>query len=432
MTEEMTERDRLSARVEELEHRVSEYERDKAEQNRITARTLQTERLAAIGQLAAGVAHEINNPASFVMANLDQLGRYAGRLLELVRQTRELLEAQGGAELLANFGALAQKNDVEYIVADMEPMISETLEGMVRIRNIVANLGRFASWGAEDVEEVDLNQMVDSVLALAQSELRVRGRLERQTGPVPPVRAVQGRLANAVLNVVINAAHALDPARAAKNVVTVATGVDGGRIFIRVADTGAGIPAEVLPKIFDPFFTTKKAGVGSGLGLAISQDVLRKLGGEITAESREGQGTVVTIWLPLETPAAGPGERQPRVLVVDDEVPVLKAMNRILGDAFAVSLASSGEEALARLAEDQDFDLILCDLVMPGLDGHQFYHQAIRQWPELEPRFLFFTGGAYPPSLKGFYQAMKERTIPKPLDPQRIIARINALLAAGK
>jgi CheY-like chemotaxis protein len=377
------------------------------------------------------VAHEINNPASFVMANLDQLGRYANNLLSLARDARALVEAGGGPELKAGLDSLAQQYDVAYIEGDMETMITETLEGMVRIRNIVANLGRFASWGDHEVEEVEVNLMVDSVLNLAMSEIRPRGRLVRNFGDVPAVRAVQGRLANAVLNLVVNAAQSLDQGRAEHNLITVTTGMDDRGVHIQIADTGCGISPEVMPKIFDPFFTTKKAGVGTGLGLVIAQDIIHKMGGEITVTSQAGQGSVFTIRLPLDAKAAQPAvPRRQRILVIDDEAPVLKAMSRILGYRFDVALAASAEEALATLNTDPDQDLVICDLIMPGHDGQYLYNEAIRQWPRLEPRFLFFTGGAYPPTLKGFSEAMKNRTIHKPLEAEMIKAAVERMLPA--
>jgi CheY-like chemotaxis protein len=224
--------------------------------------------------------------------------------------------------------------------------------------------------------------------------------------------------------------------------VTVATGRRGEEVFIRVEDNGAGIPPEIMPRLFDPFFTTKKAGEGSGLGLSICQDIALKHRGRIEVKSDPGQGSAFTLLIPLETglgtrapekEAAKTGaaglNRRPRLLVVDDEKEVLKSLVRVFRDDYFLVTAASAQEALQILETDRRFDLILTDLIMPGLNGKALFELATGRWPELDPLFVFFTGGAYDASLKEFVAGKQDRTVHKPLGGEEIKTVIRQRLA---
>ncbi len=237
---------------------------------RAQAQLVQVERLASIGMLAAGVAHEINNPLAYVVGSLEIIAR-------------EIAEAGTGDARLA---AIDEK-------------VKNALHGVGRVRNIVRDLKMFSHARDQRPSAVDVRAAIESSLSIANNEIRHRARVERDLRPVPPVWAEEGRIGQLLLNLVVNAAQAIDAGAIDENCVRVATGTDAaGWAVIEVADTGGGIAPEVLPHIFDPFFTTKPAGLGTGLGLSICHSIVTGLGGRIEVDSEPGRGTTFRVLLP--------------------------------------------------------------------------------------------------------------------------------------
>jgi|GEM_PF-3681067 len=400
--------------------------RDVTENKRIENQLVQSEKLTSIGQLAAGVAHEINNPLSFVMTNTSQLSKYVTSMKKMIDWLREQVREHGDDKTVSELRKLEEELAISYIDEDLEDLLSESLEGMVRIRNIVADLRKFSHMGEDETEFVDLNEVVKSAINMARSEVRLYGKLETDLGSVCGFWGNWGRLAQTLLNIIINAAHSL-PEDNQNNHIKVMTGQEDEWVYVSISDTGEGISAEGLEKIFDPFYTTKKAGEGSGLGLSICKDVLRRHGGDIKVESEQGKGSTFTLWIPLETGLepvkVKEAEEEQKamsdsvtLLVVDDEKSVLSSFKRLLGLEYRVELAQTVEEARRTISADpHGIDLVLCDLIMPGENGKDLYLEVKEKWPELEPRFLFFTGGAYDPALKEFAAQMEHRTLQKPL-----------------
>ncbi|HEY3499022.1 MAG TPA: ATP-binding protein [Polyangiaceae bacterium] len=356
------------------------------------------EKLSALGSLAAGVAHEINNPLAYVALNLELLADRAETLGEPEREA--LLEA---------------------------------IDGVSRMRAIAAELHTFSgSDGPGPPEPVDVSRALTSALNIAQNEIRHRAALVRNFENGLFVLAREGQLVQVLVNVLVNAAQAITEPSIDDQMIRVSSRARAdGKIEIVVADTGAGIPANVLPHLFDPFSTSKRRGEGSGLGLAICRRIVQGFGGQIRIASTLGQGTTVTIELPETTRAPvlrpvrqkstlRPREPQLRVLIVDDERSIARALRRIL-TAHEVVLAEDGQSALALIAASPDFDVVLCDLMMPGLSGAQVYEQACRQKPDIGARFVFMTGGAVTAASKEFLKTVEGRVLQKPFDPAAVL-----------
>jgi PAS domain S-box-containing protein len=254
---------------------------DLTEKRRLEQQSIQNDRLASVGALAAGIAHEINNPIAYVLSNLSFLEGW-----------RDDLERQ----LAASPGVQSHVAD---LLVEAREVISESLDGCKRIRDIVRDMRFFSHAPSESLAPVDINASLDFVLRMAQSELKRTARLEKEyDGELPVVFANESRLSQVFLNLVINAIQAMQPGSPQRNTLRVRTAREGEQVRIDVSDTGHGIPPEVLPKIFDPFFTTKPAGSGTGLGLSISHSLVQKMGGELRVRSEPGSGTTFSLVLP--------------------------------------------------------------------------------------------------------------------------------------
>jgi signal transduction histidine kinase len=249
---------------------------DITERKVIEAKLMQAERLASMGTLAAGVAHEINNPLTYVMANI---GFVAERLPKLI-PTRSA-------------GPLAAQ------LEELGTALGEAQEGAIRVRQIVRDLKTLSRGDEEHYGPVDVRTIIESSINMVMNDLRGRAKLVRDMGAVPTVEASESRLGQVFLNLLVNAVQAIEPGDIARNEIRVATFTDGaGRAVVTVTDTGGGIPPHVMGRIFDPFFTTKPVGSGTGLGLFICHGIVKAQGGEITAESAAGRGTTFRVVLP--------------------------------------------------------------------------------------------------------------------------------------
>jgi PAS domain S-box-containing protein len=425
---------------------------DVTEQRRLQAQLEASERMASLGTLAAGVAHEINNPLAYVLANLDFLE-----------------------------GSLRP-------VAAREPEVSEALaharEGADRVREVVRGLRAFSRPERAGRTRADLAAELDAAVRLAGNELRHRARLDVRVGALPGVAAGGHELGQVFLNLLVNAAHAIPEGRAGENRIEVEAGTDvAGWARIEVRDTGTGISPEVLPHIFEPFFTTKAQGVGTGLGLAICHGIVSAAGGRIEVESRVGRGSTFRVLLPAApaapdaaeltpdaapseaarapaevprapaapwtpvapaqppaapvqasaapstpstfaapVPAAGPARPPPglgrrlRVLVVDDDPLVARAVTRILASANEVTVASSPADALARITAGQSFDAIVCDLMMPDMSGMDLHDRIAGLAPEVARRMIFVTGGAFSDRAREFLDRSPNPRLEKPFE----------------
>jgi len=387
--------------------------RDVTERRQVAAQLAQSDRLSSMGMLAAGVAHEINNPLSYVMYNLESL---AG----------DMSNKPAGPAAPCD---------------DIRARFDEALLGVHRIRDIVRGLGTFSRVEQDKVAPVSLMQVIDVALSMAQNEVKYRARLVKLFDKTPPVMASEGRLSQVFLNLIINAAHAIEEGDVDNNEIRVRTWVERSEVCAEVRDTGSGIPPEQLDKLFEPFFTTKQIGVGSGLGLAISKSIVEGYGGAISVESEVGVGTAFQIRLPIGN---GSGEQiaerfrsrsapsiKGRILVVDDERIIRRAMSRMLRD-HDIELCASGAEAMGILVQDQDFDLILCDMMMSDVSGMELHQWLTEVEPRLARQLIFMTGGAFTPSAGAYLDRVDNIRLEKPFEVTNLRKIVAELVRANR
>ena len=398
------------------------YVRDVTEERDSEVRRLQSEKLASIGMLAAGVAHEINNPASFVLANVESL---AGMLRSLDEKLR--------ADPVA-----ARKLGMKDLLFEAMTIVQESKEGMARIHRIVRDLHSFSRVDDGAPAVSDVNAAVESALSMLRNELRYRTLVERRLRASQPVRGSAARLGQVFLNLIINAAHALPEARLKYNRLQVRSFDDADQVVVEVEDNGPGIPPEVMPHIFESFFTTKPAGVGTGLGLPISREIVRSLGGEVEAENAPGQGALFRVRLPAlegalpERPRLDPchSGRRRRIVAIDDEALLLKAYRRMLIDHHDIEIRLGAREALRSFEEDRDFAVVLCDLQMPEMSGAELYRVVRSRWPEIAERFIFITGGAFSPEARRFLDESVIACINKPFQVDELLELIETRVSS--
>ncbi len=266
------------------------YRELKATQTKI----LQQEKMASIGQLAAGVAHEINNPIGFISSNLGTLNKYTERLTDFIAAQSEFLESlgQAGADVLVE---KRRKLKLDYIIPDIKALIEESLDGADRVRKIVQDLKSFSRVDEAEYKHADINECIDSTINIVWNELKYKAVLKKEYGELPLTKCFPQQLNQVFMNLLVNAAHAIEK----QGEITIKTGLEGDFISVSISDTGVGIPAENLNRIFDPFFTTKEIGKGTGLGLSITYDIVKKHNGDITVRSEEGKGTTFTVRIPV-------------------------------------------------------------------------------------------------------------------------------------
>lgn len=286
-----------AARERELTSRHDELERTYRRLASTQEQLLQTEKMASIGQLAAGVAHEINNPIGYVHSNLGTLRDYTGALISLVEAYgREIGDAHPAA---AQLNQLRTRLDIDFIVGDLPQLLEESREGIERVTKIVQDLKEFSHVGRDEpMRAADLHKGLDSTLNIVWNDLKYKVRLEKHYGELPPVECHASEINQVFMNLLINAGQSI----AERGTITVATGVDGDEAWVSIADSGCGIPEESLARIFDPFYTTKPIGRGTGLGLAICYGIVTKHHGRIEASSRLGFGSTFKVVLPIRQP----------------------------------------------------------------------------------------------------------------------------------
>jgi PAS domain S-box-containing protein len=390
------------------------FARDVTERKAVQARLVQGDRLAALGTLAAGVAHEINNPLAYMMLGLDRLSRRLSRL------------PVGAAE-----------------TESFQRDIAEIREGAERVAAIVRDLKAFSRADELSRGPVDVRAALENTIRLTENEIRHRATLVRRYEEVEPANANQARLEQVFLNLIVNAVQALTEGDYREHEITVALRQeDPERVVVEISDTGPGIPPEILDRIFDPFFTTKALGIGTGLGLPICRGIVTGIGGHLDIESQVGNGTRARVTLPVyvRAPARASTSARPstvppapakrgRLLIVDDEPQVTRLLKHILNEEHDVLVASSGRAALEALEVDDDVDLILCDVMMPEINGVEVYRRLERSKPELARRMVFMTGGAFTPSTVEFLRTTEQPTLGKPFDNAALMKLIRTRVA---
>lgn len=357
---------------------------DVSETKRLEQRLRESDRLASVGALAAGVAHEVNNPLAYVVANLDFL-----------------------AQALEELGADRPEPSTR---AELRAAIRDALDGASRIKGIVAGLRQFSAPAGTARRPTDPRPQLEAAVGLVQHEIAHRARLRVELPPrLPAVVAGERELTQVLVNLLVHAARSVRGA--GDDEIVLAAETRGDRLALTVSDTGCAIPAADLPRLFDPFFVARpSAGAAPTLGLAISHGIVASLGGSVEVTSERARGNTFRVLLPLApapaaerpTPPADVRPGRPRVLVVDDEILVGRSLARQLGGAFEVSVESAAEDVLRRARAGESWDVLLCDLMMPGMSGMELEAALAELRPELVPRMLFLTGGAFTDAAREF------------------------------
>ncbi|MFT3923383.1 MAG: PAS domain S-box protein [Myxococcales bacterium] len=384
---------------------------DLTEYREVQTRLMMSERMASLGTLAAGVGHEINNPLTYLMCNL-----------ELARRNVD--------KVFANMAPGDER------VARTSDFLRIAFEGSCRIRDIVRELRVFARAESEQIGAVDALTCVEAALNIAQNQVRHRARIVKKLSAVPRVRADETRLGQVFLNLIVNAAQAIPEGHADDNVLTIASYVEAesARVVVEISDTGSGIAPELLGRIFDPFFTTKSVGEGTGLGLFLAQQAVRSYGGSIQVTSELGKGSTFRVVLSAMEPVPASAHsvastsavkaRPARILVIDDEHEVGQAVAAMLETEHEVCTAEHGGDALA-LLKNARFDLVLCDLMMPTMSANEFFNELKRVSPEHVRKVCFMTGGVFTDATRAFLDDAGRPLINKPFS----LAGLRAMVA---
>lgn len=262
---------------------------------------LQSEKMASVGQLAAGIAHEINNPVGFVNSNMGSLQTYMQTLFQLLSQYDEVFKsASPPPEIVAKMEAIKKKADIDFLKEDVEDLVRESMDGLKRVKDIVQSLKDFSHVGETDWQEADIHQGLNSTLNIVMNEIKYKANIVKNYGALPAIKCIISQLNQVFMNLLVNASHAIKTTGTIQ--ISTGTNTDSSQrewVWIKIMDTGSGIPAENLHRIFEPFFTTKPIGSGTGLGLSLSYGIIKKHGGRIDVVSEVGRGSIFTIHLPV-------------------------------------------------------------------------------------------------------------------------------------
>jgi PAS domain S-box-containing protein len=372
---------------------------DITERKLLQDRLAASERMASIGTLAAGVGHEINNPLTYIMLNLELLDRELQSLSPRVER--------------------------------MRTMVDQTRYGTERVRSVVRDLQALTRAPEDRLTRIEPIAILERCLEIAHHQIKHRATVIRDLDPVPCVLGNEGRMVQLFLNLIVNAAQAIPEGAVEHNQIRISTATDrDGCALVEITDTGAGIPPELVTRIFDPFFTTKAVGEGTGLGLAICRTIAIGMGGDIEVDN--ARNTTFRVRLPaapehVEEPAppAEPASvRRQRVLIIDDEPQVGALVGRVLPQHEIIA-ETSARAALIRLRRGERFDHILCDLMMPDLTGMDFYDVLAHIDPSLQSRVIFISAGAFTDRARTFLESVKNPRLDKPFD----VAELTAVLA---
>ena len=388
---------------------------DVTERRRMRAQLAQSERLASLGLLAAGVGHEINNPLTFVLNNLQ----------------------------LAEGALVGTAEDGETLARDeVVECVTSARVGAERVRDIVAALRTF-SRADDNPAPIAVDRAIEAAVNMSHNAITYRARLVKEYGETAAVIADEGRLSQVFLNLLVNASQAIEEGDAEHNEIRVRSWQQGGTVYAEVCDTGRGIAPEHVDRLFEPFFTTRRAGEGSGLGLSICHRIVTSYGGTLSVQSDPGQGTRFVVRLPaadpeaattpapVETPPPSPRAAAGRVLLIDDEVALHPVVKRLLRRHEVVEVVS-GEEGKQILESDGEFDVVLCDLMMPGLSGMDLFAWLRSERPDMARRVVFITGGAFTAEAEEHVRYSERPVLTKPFEPMELVRVVEGVMREAR
>ncbi len=395
--------------------------RSVVDQRQMQQRLVMADRMASLGTLAAGVAHEINNPLTVILSGATAM---AQRFNELQRgcEAGRAVDADGLARL-----------------AEASEMAHEIEMAADRVSRIISDLKRFALPADDSHTPTDIRKALSWALRIVANEVRPRAKLTTIFEAVPAVNGSEMRLGQVFVNLLTNAVHSIEEGDADHNEVRVRTYTSrDGHAVVTIADSGCGMSPDVLRRAFEPFFTTRPPGAGAGLGLAIANAIVQSIGGSIAVDSTPGSGSVFRVTVPPSPVRTNPTPKglpvavaQPlrgRILIVDDEPSILRTIKLSLAGSHQLTLANDGPSALALLLGEQPFDLVLCDWLMPEMSGAELYEAVAERAPTMAERFVFLTGGAFTPKSVDFLDRLPNTKLAKPFNPRDLAQVVQSML----
>ena len=418
----------------ELLHQIERVFLERARREQAASRE-ETDRLALLGTVAAGVGHEINNPLAFAMGNLEII---AEAMPALRAEIVDLLGPSATREQREGLGRLMHRFD------DMGGLLADSRAGVERVRMIVRNLRSLSTRPGERRERLDLLKVVDASVSMVRGQIKGRSMLVRTYGDSAQVFGDEGQLCQVFLNLLANAGQSMCAEQFETNRIDVSTRVEVEWVVVEIRDTGRGMSKTQQNRIYEPFFTTKGAEGGTGLGLSISKDIVAAHGGRIEVQSEPERGSVFCVYLPLaksETegrvassappPASTVRDGRPRVWVLDDEPMVGQVISRSLQNRCDVWVALAPRELFARLEAGDVFDALCCDLMMPEMTGMEVRARIAAAWPHLLSRIIFVTGGPATPEGVAFISQPGVPVLDKPFDVETLRSAVQSILSAA-
>jgi PAS domain S-box-containing protein len=397
-------------------------ERDITLQKLTDARLLAADRMASVGILASGVAHEIKNPLAAIAANVELAATDVASMHESA--------------------SMSQKEVLQRLVAEL----ADARESSARIRHVVQDLGILSRSDEAATKPVDLHEVLETALRVTANQTRHAATIVRKYGSIPAVLGNEARLGQLFRNLIMNAVKSIPAGDAKGNEIRICTQVGGTenakRVVIEVADTGAGMDENMARRLFTPYFTTKPVGHGIGLELAICHRIATSLGGSITARRGQSAGNVFRVELPsagvpapehpdvTQTVQPSPATRRGRLLLIDDDRLVLNTLSRVFEREHEAVATLSASEALTIVAEQGPFDLIFCDLMMPNTSGMSFYEKLAKTSPRLADKIVFMTGGAFSADAEKFLNQVRNAHVAKPFDLEQVRALVRSRISS--
>ncbi len=381
------------------------------EYNQLHTRAVLNDKLATVGTLTAGIIHEINNPLTWLLGNID------------------LLQDE--------FLQLKKENINQQVLAKLDEMINDSLQGAKQIRDIVSTLKGFSRLEDKELFPVDIHSIINDAIKIASTQFKNHPDIQTIFAPdLPLMMFTRNKLLQVFLNLIINAHQSLPENNLNNNSITISTTTEDELLRIDITDSGIGIKPEDLPKIFESFYTTKPAGIGTGLGLSICSDIVSSMGGKIDVKSVFGSGTTFTIHLPISLNVqtentlrlVKTSQTRKHILIVDDEPFLLKSMQRLLEDIHDITTATGGRAALTLLEDGTDeFDTIISDLNMPDINGADLYRYVAEKYPGFEKNIIFMTGSVFTPALKEFLSTVNNLRLTKPINQDELLQAIERM-----
>ena len=400
---------------------------------------LHSDRLAAVGQLAAGVAHQINNPVAFIQTNFVLLQEYISKLDTFYSSVKKYTDNEHKGEHAKEINDIIADHNIDLLLRNVHELITENLEGIDRIRSLVRDLRVFSRSNEKDIEQIHIDDIATTACNMTYNEIRHRAQLQKEIHKTRPIIGSRSKLTQVIMNLLLNAAHSINEGDATRNTITLSIRESNNDVVITVSDTGSGIPENIQERIFDAFFTTKSTEIGTGLGLSLSKEIIERHKGSITLKSHEGEGSSFTVTLPfdtgytLDTQIIDNNEDQDtttgvKILIIDDEPIILKSYRRMLSPPNDVTTVERGSDALKILKKNgKDFDVIICDLMMPDTDAPMIFDALKHGKPEMLNKFIFHSGGAFTSRVRSFMDSIENIILEKPVTKQQLTQAISTV-----